>query len=323
MALIVPFRGISYNLNKIADFREVVAPPYDVISPSLQDLLYQRSPYNVVRLILNKENPDDTPTNNRYTRSAGLYRAWLKEEILIRARRPLFYFLQEEFNPGLAVHQKDPSSPGKRVRRGFIGLIRLENLDTGVVLAHEKTQAKPRADRLALMEACRANMSQIFSIYPDEDGVLSPLYEKVFSSAAPSLDILDDEGIRRQLWPVDDPAILHRVTDAMRAKKIFIADGHHRYETALAYRDRQRQRFPAARGREPYHFTMMYFAAMEDEGVCILPTHRVVSHLKDFSPDRFLRELETDFSIQAFQNATSFQHRVQAFLYQMQPRQAP
>jgi len=299
MALVVPFQGISYNPNKIADFREVVAPPYDVISPSLQDLLYQRSPYNVVRLILNKENADDTSTNNRYTRSAELYRSWLKDKILIRARRPLFYFLQEEFNTALAVHQKKSSSPGKRVRRGFIGLIRLENLDTGVVLAHEKTQAKPKADRLALMEACRVNMSQIFSIYPDEDGVLSPIYERVFSAAAPSLDILDDEGIRRKLWPVDDLEILRRVTDTMGAKKIFIADGHHRYETALAYRDRQRQQFPQSTGREPFHFTMMYFAAMEDEGVCILPTHRVVSHLKDFSPDRFLQEMETDFSIQA------------------------
>ncbi len=300
MALVVPFRGISYNPNKIENFQEVVAPPYDVISPSLQDLLYQRSPHNVVRLILNKEHPNDTPANNRYTRSAELYRNWLKEGILIRARQPHFYFLQEEFTVALAVHQKKSSSPGKRVRRGFIGLIRLENLDTGVVLAHEKTQAKPKADRLALMEACRANMSQIFSIYPDEEGALTPIYEKVFTTAAPSLDILDDEGIRRKLWPVDNPAILHRVTDTMQAKKIFIADGHHRYETALAYRDRQRQRFPGASGREPYHYTMMYFAAMEDEGVCILPTHRVVSHLKDFSPERFLRELETDFSIKAF-----------------------
>lgn len=310
MALVVPFRGISFNPNKIKNFQEVVAPPYDVISPSLQDLLYQRSPHNMVRLILNKENPDDTPTNNRYTRSAALYQDWLKEGILIRARQPHFYFLQEEFTVPLAIHQKNSSSPGKRVRRGFIGLIRLENLDTGVVLAHEKTQAKPKADRLALTEACRANISQIFSIYPDEEGTFAPIYGNVFTKAAPSLDILDDEGIRRKLWPVEDPAILHRVSDTMRAKKIFIADGHHRYETALAYRDRQRQHFPGASGREPYHYAMMYFAAMEDKGVCILPTHRVVSHLKDFFPERFLRELETDFSIKAFVFDTRSEERV-------------
>jgi uncharacterized protein (DUF1015 family) len=235
MALVVPFRGISYNPNKIENFQEVIAPPYDVISPSLQDLLYQRSPYNVIRLILNKESPDETPANNRYTRSAELYRAWLKDEILLRARLPHFYFLQEEFNADPAVNPKHSSSPGKRVRRGFIGLIGLENLDAGVVFAHEKTQAQPKTDRLALMEACRANMSQIFSLYPDEEDALSPVYEKVFSAAPPTLDILDDEGIRRKLWPVDDPAILHFVTDTMRAKKIFIADGHHRYETALAF----------------------------------------------------------------------------------------
>jgi uncharacterized protein (DUF1015 family) len=300
MALVVPFRGISYNPNKIENFQEVVAPPYDVISPSLQDLLYQRNPYNVIRLILNKENPDDTPANNRYTRSAELYRAWLRDEILLRARRPHFYFLQEEFNAARPVNPENPSPPGKRVRRGFIGLIGLENLEAGLVFAHEKTQAQPKADRLALMEACRANMSQIFSLYPDEEGSLSSVYEKVFSAAPPTLDILDDEGIHRKLWPVDDPAILHRVTDAMGGKKIFIADGHHRYETALAYRDRERQRFPGASARATYHFTMMYFAAMEDEGVCILPTHRVVSHLEKFQPERFLRELETDFSVEAF-----------------------
>ena len=304
MAMVVPFRGISYNQGKIGDLRQVVAPPYDVISPQEQEALYQRHPQNVVRLILNKETPQDHPQDNRYTRSAALYSAWQKENILVRAPQPQFYFLQEEFSSSILPPGQRASASGSSVRRGFIGLIRLEEYCARVVLPHEKTQTKPRADRLALMEACQANFSQIFSLYTDEEGAMVPIYERVFSSGPPSMDVTDSEGVRRRLWMASDPAVLKRVREIMRPKEIFIADGHHRYETALAYREGQRKKFPNGTGRETYNFTMMYFAAMEDPGVFILPTHRVVYNLENFTADSFLDQLRSDFSVEAFEFQT-------------------
>ena len=301
MAVIVPFRGISYNPEKINDFSKVVAPPYDVISTQEQDALYRQYPQNVVRLILNKETPQDNPQDNRYTRSAALYSAWQKENILVRAPKPQFYFLQEEFSPSILPSGQAVSTSGTIVRQGFIGLIKMEEYSAKVVLPHEKTQTKPRADRLALMEASQANFSQIYSLYEDKKGDMAPIYQQVFSSGPPSMEATDGEGVRRKVWMVDDPGILRRVREIMKPKEIYIADGHHRYETALAYREKQRQKFPKSTGRETYNLTMMYFAAMEDPGVFILPTHRVVSSLENFEAASFLDQLRQDFMVETFE----------------------
>lgn len=301
MAMIVPFRGIYYNPPKIGALRQVVAPPYDVISPEAQGFFYRQHPHNIIRLILNKETPADNPHDNRYTRSAAHYRDWLKEGILVRSPLPHFYFLREEFDSAVRHPAGYESSSRKMMRQGFIGLVHLEEFAAGVVLPHEKTQTKPKADRLALMEACRANFSQIFCLYTDPEGAMSSIYEKVFSSPrGPALDITDDDAIRRTLWMVDDQKIHAQVTETMRPKKVFIADGHHRYETALAYRDRQCNRFPQNTGRETYHFTMMYLTAMEDEGLLILPTHRVVSNLEGFEASSLMRQLSATFLIESF-----------------------
>ncbi len=301
MAVIVPFRGISYNPQIVKDLSKVVAPPYDVISPQEQDVLYQRHPHNVVRLILNKETPQDTPRDNRYTRSAAFYSAWQKEKVLVRAARQQFYFLQEEFSPSVLPAGQMISASGMIVRQGFIGLIQLEEYSAKVVLPHEKTQTKPRADRLALMEACQANFSQIYSLYEDKKGEMAPIYQQVFSSGPASMEATDGEGVRRKVWMVSDPGILKQVREIMKPKEIYIADGHHRYETALAYREKQRQKFPKSTGRETYNFTMMYFAAMEDPGVFILPTHRVVSNLDGFEAEGFLDQLRSDFMMEDYE----------------------
>ena len=311
MAMVVPFRGIYYDQGKIGDLSRVVAPPYDVISPPEQEALYRRHPQNVVRLILNKETPQDHPRDNRYTRSAAFYSGWRKENILARAPQPQFYFLQEEFSSSILPPGQRASASESSVRRGFIGLIRLEDYSARVVLPHEKTQTKPRADRLALMESCQANFSQIFSLYTDAEGAMVPLYERVFSSGPPSMDVTDAEGVRRKVWLVNDPEVLKRVREIMRSKEIFIADGHHRYETALAYREAQRKKFPNGTGRETYNFAMMYFAAMEDPGVFILPTHRVVYNLENFAADSFLDQVRSDFSVEAFEIQTGHERDAQ------------
>jgi uncharacterized protein (DUF1015 family) len=324
MALIVPFRGIGYNQEKIGDIRKVVAPPYDVISPEYQETLYQRHPHNVVRLLLNKETPKDTPQDNRYTRSRAFYQGCLKEGVLVRASQPNFYFLREEFSTASGFGVSGDTPLQRRVRQGFIGLIRLEDYEKKIVLPHEKTQTKPRADRLSLMDACQANFSQIFSLYPDEEGAMASVYEKVFSSPqGPAIDLTDEDGMRHTLWMVSDPKIHKQVTEIMAPKKIYIADGHHRYETALAYRAQQCARFPRNKGNETYYFTMMYLAAMEDEGVAILPTHRVVTPLPDFDSSSFLGRLGAIFTVESFPFAAGNEGRVRnCFLQALVPRSA-
>ncbi len=322
MAFIVPLRGIQYDSRKVRDLRLVVAPPYDVISPAEQDALYQRHPQNVIRLILNKETPEDTPQNSRYTRSATFYRQWLAKGILTRTSQPLYYFLQEEFDFPFQFLAANPSAPRRVVRRGFIGLIRLEDFGTGAVLPHEKTQNKPKADRLALMEACQANLSQIFSLYSDPASLMDPIYEEVFSDpAGPTLQVTDDDEIRHSLWLVSKPDLLARVSKIMRPKEIFIADGHHRYETALAYRNKQCASFHQNTGQEPYSFTMMYFSSMEDPGILIFPTHRVVN-LPDFSPSSFLEKIEALFTIEKFPFASHHEGEARGNLLQEMARRA-
>ncbi|MGQ9693944.1 MAG: DUF1015 domain-containing protein [Thermodesulfobacteriota bacterium] len=301
MATVVPWRGIFYNRDKVQDLSLVVAPPYDIISPQEQDLLYARHPQNIIRLILNKETPADHDQDNRYTRAAAFYRSWLKEGILIRAPQPHLYFLRQEFTlpPGYIPASFSPKT--RLTRHGFIALLRLEDYTTGVVLPHEKTQRKPKMDRLALMEACRANFCQIFVFYEDKEGRIPALYEKVFSAPdGPTLKVTDNEGTYHTLWMVKDQLIIKEITRFMEPQKIFIADGHHRYETALAYREKQVQNKQNTSGRESFNFTMAYFTNMADEGLLILPTHRVVRGLPDFQPALFLKQIHQYFKIESF-----------------------
>jgi uncharacterized protein (DUF1015 family) len=295
MAWVLPFRGILFDLTKVGDLTNVVAPPYDIISPTEQEALYQKHPYNVVRLILNRETPQDNPSDNRYTRSRSFYHSWCKEGVLVRAQRPSFYFLQEEF---LLPDEGGGPSP-RQIRRGFIGIVKLEDYERRIILPHEKTQDKPKADRLALMEACQANFCSIFSTYSDPDRAMDPIYEKVFS-ASPAAEFIGADGYRRKLWMVDEPEALKRITTILRPKPIFIADGHHRYETCLAYRRNQMARYPHHKGNETYHFTMMYLAGMEDPGLVILPTHRVVTDLQGFDPSSFLQKVSEIFHVDPF-----------------------
>lgn len=295
MALVLPFRGIGYNLKKVDDLSKVVAPPYDVISPVQQDALYEKHPHNVVRLTLNKETAQDRPQDNRYSRSKGFYQSWLKEGILVRALKPTYYFLREEF--GLPAEGR--ASLTKQVRQGFIGIVKLEDYERRIILPHEKTQNKPKADRLALMEACEANFSPIFSMFTDPEQSMKAIYEKVFAGPH-TFDLIGPDGYRHTLWMVDDPQVLRRTTEVLAHKQIYIADGHHRYETCLAYRAGQMARFPANKGTEPYHFIMMYLAAMEDEGLVILPTHRVVAQLEGFNASSFLQMIGQTFTVETF-----------------------
>lgn len=268
-----------------------MAPPYDVISPALQEDLYRRSPFNIVRLILGKTGPDDSAESNRYSRAAADFAAWQAQGVLSRDSEPSLYLYDQIYavEDGSAV-----------TRKGFIALTRLEDFSSGVVKPHEKTLAGPKADRLLLTRACSANFSPIFSLYSDPCCALEALGQR-FKAGEPVIDVADDDGVRHRLWPVDDTAFIARVRELLESKPLFIADGHHRYETALNYRDEMRAQHPGFTGREPFNYVLMYFANMEDQGMTIFPTHRLIFGLPDFSAASLVQRLHDDFLVEEMQ----------------------
>ncbi len=289
MAKIAPFRAVRYNLEKIAEPVGVMAPPYDVISPALQEDLYRRSPYNLVRLILGKIVETDDETDNRYTRAADFFKAWQDEGILVRDTEPAIYLYDEEyFAEGI----------GPVVRRGFLALTRIEDFSSGVVKPHEKTLSGPKTDRLNLTKACGANFSPIFGLYSDPCCALEALTRDV-CSCQPDLNVTDDDGVQHRLWRVTDLDFINKAKELLDKKPLFIADGHHRYETALNYRNFMREQGGEYSGKELFNYVLMYFANMEDQGMLIFPTHRLVHSLKDFHLPGFLAALNEFFEVEA------------------------
>ncbi|HXI09491.1 MAG TPA: DUF1015 domain-containing protein [Thermodesulfobacteriota bacterium] len=290
MAEIIPFRGVLYNAAKVGDMNKVMAPPYDVISPKKQDELYARHPNNIVRLDLNKTTPADTDADNRYTRAAATLQKWLSEGILLRDERPALYYYTQTYT------LKDGT---KQTRKGFISLARLVDFGKGVH-PHERTLSGPKADRLKLMQASSANFSCIFSLYSEPGLGINALFDRASKALSPAIAVQDDDGIENTVWRIDDPAIISSVTEAMKDKTLFIADGHHRYETALNYRNMMREKAGSFTGDEPYNYVMMYLSNMDDTGMTIWPTHRVVHSLKGFDAGSFLAECSKYFAVTEF-----------------------
>lgn len=239
MAKLVPFRGLRYNLSRIDDPASVMAPPYDVISPALQDELYRRSPYNVVRLILGKTAGGDSEADNRYTRAAADFQRWQQEGLLVRDPEPSIYLYDQEYSL---------EEGGSVVRRGFIALSRLEEFTSGVVKPHEKTLSGPKTDRFNLIKACSANFSPIFSLYADPCCVLESLTRKE-RERQPEIEVVDDDRVRHRLWRVTDSLIISKAHDLLDSKPLFIADGHHRYEAAINFRNYLREKHPEFTGK--------------------------------------------------------------------------
>lgn len=295
--MIAPFRGLRYNLSSDRlDPAKVTAPPYDVISEAAQKRLYERDPHNVVRLILGHQFPKDTEADNRYTRAAAHLAAWIREGVLKRDAEPSFYLYEQEFT----LKDAGPG-PTRHVRRGFLALRRLEEFGQGKIQPHEKTLAGPKADRLLLMKSCHANLSPIFSLYSDPERILGRLLEPHFQTK-PLADFTDEEGVRQRLWRVSDEALFRKTDEIVGRKNLFIADGHHRYETALAYREWMMKRPEGANAPEDasFHYVMMFFSDMEDPGLVILPTHRVLHDWPGFDARSFKGKLAALFGIRAF-----------------------
>jgi uncharacterized protein (DUF1015 family) len=268
MAEVQAFRGFRYDLARVGNLSDVIAPPYDVIDSALQQALYDRSPYNVVRLILNKETAADTENNNRYTRAAQFMRDWTREGILAQDSARSLYVYQQEFEV-----------EGKRyTRKGFMARVRLEKFGTGRIFPHEETMPGPKADRLKLFHATAMNLSQVFGLYPDEDGEVQNKIDAAIARALP-IQATDHLGVVSKLWPITDQHLINAITSRMAPQPIFIADGHHRYETALRYQEEKEQAGEIASADAPANFVLMMLVSMHDPGLVILPTHRLVSGL--------------------------------------------
>jgi uncharacterized protein (DUF1015 family) len=290
MAEIAPFRGQRYNQKKIPDLAQVVIPPYDVISPEEQKVFHERNPYNFIRLELGLPASEDSAQDNPHTRAAAFIRQWVDQGIFIRNPHPSIYYTELDFKDG---------SGASRTRKGFICALRLEDFASGRVLPHEKTFRAIKDERLALMLACNANLSPIFALYPDSD-------EKILHvlasgrSADPAIHFTDFFGLTHRVWPVTHGPILEQVHNLMVDKPIFIADGHHRYETALSYRNVFREREGAVNPNASYEYVMVYLTDMDEPGLTILPTHRLLRNLGAWDPGQFIEKAKSCFDVQRF-----------------------
>ncbi|HKZ52322.1 MAG TPA: DUF1015 domain-containing protein [Candidatus Acidoferrales bacterium] len=291
MANIYPFRAFRYNAEKAGTkLDHLVTQPYDKIDAKLQEKYYGLSPYNLVRLIRGKAEPGDNG-RNVYTRAAAWLEEWTQKGVLAQEAQPALYPYFQEYTV--------PGTEDRRVRKGFIALGRIEDYAAGIVHRHEMTLTGPKKDRLELLRHTRTHFGQIFMIYSDPKGEVDRLLDKVAAAHAPQ-GVTDDYGARHRLWAVTDAATIKKFRELMAEKKLIIADGHHRYETAMAYRDECRAKTGKSDPEAPHEKVMMTFINMDGPGVTILPTHRVVANLPGFNFEAFRKKASAYFDWYAY-----------------------
>ncbi|RME68049.1 MAG: DUF1015 domain-containing protein [Nitrospirae bacterium] len=283
MTEVLPFKAIMYNTERV-NATEVVCPPYDVIDEPLRDALYEKSPYNFVRIDFGKPTPQDTEENNVYIRSRDLLNEWLNEGVLIRHPVETYYIYEVQYE-----YQGRPVT-----MTGLMGRVRITELCEGV-FPHEATHSKPKKDRLELMKHCRANLSPIFSLYNKPERSLQELFKK-YRNTPPYMVAEDLNGFVHRMWVVEAQDAIE-IQDALRDVNIYIADGHHRYEVALEYKKMMQKANPSHTGNEPYNFVLMYLVNISDGGLTILPTHRLVREMPVKSAVEALEALRPYFEI--------------------------
>jgi uncharacterized protein (DUF1015 family) len=287
MADIRAFRGFRYDLGRAGALSDLVAPPYDVIDSTLQQALHDRSPYNAIRVELSQDEPGDSLTRNRYTRAAQALSGWQTDHVFQQDTLRTLYVVEQEFTvEGQTYH-----------RRGFIARVRLEPFGTGRIFPHEETMSGPKEDRLKLMRATGMNLSPIFGLYPDETNDVFGRIEGQVRRTLP-LEARDHLGVISRLWPVTDERVVGSVVSGMVDKPVFIADGHHRYETALRYLEEAKAAGLVTGDEAPANFVMMMLVSMADPGLVILPTHRLVSGFPGLTADRLKSALAPHFTLE-------------------------
>lgn len=263
MAEVIPFKGVLYNPQKV-DTISVMAPPYDIVTPEFKEILYSRSPYNIIRIDFGKDNTGDNEKENRYTRASKSLNKWLEQEILIKDAEPLFYCYEVSYK----INGQEEKL------RGFLGAVKLEDLGSGKIHPHEMTYSKPKSDRLSVIRSCMANISPIFSLYSSPECLSSSILEKVVKEKA-FIEAKNGDGFIHKLWQISDKTSIETIKKDMSDKDILIADGHHRYETALEFKNEMNEKGLLKTDTEPFNYVMMFLVNMEDDGLTILPTHRL------------------------------------------------
>lgn len=278
MATIKAFRALRYNQEKI-NLEKVIAPPYDVISPDEQNNYYDKDPKNIIRLILAREE-------DRYSASKKYFQDWQLDQSLVRETDEAIYPLEQSFisNDGTVDN-----------RKGFIALIKIEEFEKGIVLPHEKTLSKAKEDRLKLLRATDANFSQIFGLFSDAEGLVQKEIQKELTEK-PICDVEFQE-VKNKIWKITNKNIIDSIVKIMSSKQILIADGHHRYETALNYRNEKRKEIINFTGNESFNFVLMFFTNLNDDGLVIYPTHRAVHSIENFNWQKIKSILQNDFDI--------------------------
>ena len=286
MPEIRPFRAVRYDLARVGALSDVVAPPYDVIGPDLQQGLYDANPHNIIRLELNREEPSDAPGRDRYERASATLKDWRRTGVLAEDPHPAFY----------VYHQTFVVEGREYTRKGFFARVRLEPFGEGKIYPHEQTLSGPKADRLNLYRATGFNLSPIFGLYPDADNEVLRAVEAGIRDRTP-LEATDHLGVINRVWPVTDQEAHTIASGLMGDRPIFIADGHHRYETGVAYRDELGAAGVLTGLDDPANFCLMMLLSMSDPGLVILPTHRLVSGLSSLTGDTLIDRLGTEFEV--------------------------
>lgn len=285
MAIIRPFQAWRYDPAKVR-IEDVVTQPYDKISPAMQERYYAANPNNLVRIILGKAEAGDDDQVNIYSRAGDNFRNWRASGVLHRDSTPSVYAYQQHFKvPG-------DTSGMRHLRTGFIALGKIHDYSERVVHRHEQTLSKPKADRLNLLRATRGHFGQIFMLYRSSHDLLGSLVPP------PTVAVKDEYGVEHRLWRMSDPKFIAKLQHDMADKKLIIADGHHRYETALAFRNEMRDAHPGSDENAPWEYVMMTFVNMDSPGLVILPTHRVVKGLDKFDLSDLLTQAAHWFTVE-------------------------
>lgn len=292
MAKIRPFKAVIYNLKKAGELARLTCPPYDVISAEKQVFFHNLNPYNFIKILFGL----DVPGENKYERAAARFEQWLKKGILTREENPAIYYYSQEYS----------IRGEKKVRLGLICLLRLGD-DKECALGHEHTRLQPKEDRLRLLKQVKANLSPIFAIFQDHKRIIQRTYNKRVKTFDPFISIVDDEKVAHKLWRLDSPEAISEIEAGFKNEDIFIADGHHRYEVACAYRDEMKQALKDDyTGDEDFNYILAYFTNTDSKGLSIFAIHRLLSLSKDLEIESFLKSAGEYFDIEEIKEKAKF-----------------
>ncbi len=291
MAQVYPFRAFRYNPER-APFDRVLTQPYDKISPAMQEKYYAADPHNLIAVEKGRAHPGDTTQNNVYTRAGAAIEDWIRNKIIVQDPAPSFYAYTQEYTV--------PGTEERRTRRGFIGAGKLEEYSAGVVFRHEHTLSGPKADRLELLRQTKMHTGQLFMLYSDPQRRIDGILTEAEAAGPPATEMRDEYGVVHRLWVIAESQRVAAIQKAMEEEKLVIADGHHRYETALNYRKERPTHGGKIDPHAPSERAMMSFFNTRSEGLTILPGHRVAAHIHDFSWSGVRRYLEPWFAAEAF-----------------------